>query len=83
MVEQAAGVARVFRQNHVNRFQDLDGTEGNVAEVADRRAYEKQPTRYAACSLNFTSSCCFGTAPMTWSTTFPSLKNSSVGIDLT
>ena len=78
-----AGVARVFRQNQVNGLQNLDGTKGDVAEVAYRGADEKEATRYAACSLNFNSSCCFGTAPMTWSTTLPSLKNSSVGIDRT
>lgn len=65
VVEQPARVPRVLGQDYVNRAENLDGAIGNVAEVSDRRADEIEPTRYAACSLNFISSCCFGTAPMT------------------
>lgn len=65
VIEQPAGVACVLRQDNVNRAENLDGAKGDVAEVSDRRADEIEPTRYAACSLNFISSCCFGTAPIT------------------
>jgi hypothetical protein len=65
VVKQPAGVAGVLRQDDVNRAENLDGAKGDVAEVSDRRGDEIEPTRYAACSLNFPSSCCFGTAPMT------------------
>src|SRR3954471_10554932 len=40
-------------------------------------------TAYAACCCSFCSMCIFGTAPTIWSTTLPSLKNSSIGIDRT
>ena len=65
VIEQPAGVARVLRQDDVNRAENLDSAKGYVAEVSDRRADEIEPTRYAACSLNFSSSWFFGTAPMT------------------
>jgi hypothetical protein len=65
MIEQPAGVARVLGQDDGYGPEDLDGAKGDVAEVSDRRADEIEPTRYAACSLNFISSCCFGTAPIT------------------
>ncbi len=58
-------MARVFREDQIDCFQNLDGAERNVAEVSDRGADEKKAPCYAACSLNFISSCCFGTAPMT------------------
>lgn len=64
-IEQAPRVARVLRQNYVNRLQNLDGAKRNVAQVSDRRADEIKTARYAACSLNFTSSCALGTAPIT------------------
>ena len=58
-------MAGVFRQDNGGGLQNLDGAEGDVAEVSDRGADEKEAPRYAACSLNFISSCCLGTAPMT------------------
>jgi len=40
VIEQPAGVACVFRQNYVNRAENLDGAKRYVAEVSDRRADE-------------------------------------------
>ncbi len=41
MVEQAARMARVFRQDPVNLLQHLDRPERDVVQIADRRGDDK------------------------------------------
>ena len=42
MAKQVARCARIFSKDAVHFFQDADGTQGNVLQVADRRGNEIQ-----------------------------------------
>jgi len=40
MIEQLAGLARIFAGDHVGLAQDAKGAESNILKIADWRRYE-------------------------------------------